>query len=142
MSGTETEMNENVFLYDDFFLTESATEDLTVTLKGRPVTFKVKQYLSLGDRQAAYSAATKYKVGSNGKLELAKLDEMAMAVELLARLIVSWPFRFSDGSPVPITVENIKKLVVDPSSDLLVYALNKFSNVDQKKPFTTPSASN
>jgi hypothetical protein len=104
-------MSDEMFLFDDFFVpNDDPGVQVDVAINGRVVPIMVKRGLSLGDREAAKSVATKTRLDpTKGTLTAESFDEGAFVVELLFRCIKSWPF-VRDGKTVPVTRENILAL--------------------------------
>lgn len=134
-------MSDDTFLFDDFFVPQSdaGVEEL-VTIRGRQVPVKFKRGLSLGDREAAKSAATKTHVSPRGELVVDGFDSGVFTVELLARVIKSWPFT-RNGALVTVSRENIQALGADVA-DALQTVAEKYvtpQKVEALAPFVTPS---
>lgn len=129
------------FLFEDFFASdEERTVDIPVTILGRVVPITVKVGLTVEDRLAAQRAAIKKSVKPSGEVTILGVDESEATIELLARAIVRWPFMQKDGVPVPVTRENIRKLL--GGADALAAAIQKLDaeGLAALDPFVTPSA--
>jgi hypothetical protein len=116
-----TELIEEDFFYDNFFVSQDATDpgkEVMVTIRGREVPIRIKRGLSLEDREAAKAQAITKRIKPDGTPEIVKLDEGVFAIELIVRNVLSWPFRHRNGSKVPITRENIKAMVADGADAL------------------------
>lgn len=128
------------FLFDDFFATdEQKTVTIHVAILGRQVPITVKAGIPVDDRLAAQRAAVKRVVKPNGESVVTSVDEAEATLELLLRCIVSWPFKTKEGKPVPVTKENIRKLL--GGMDALAEAIKKIDEqgVDALDPFGSPS---
>lgn len=127
------------FLFDDFFATdEQKTVEVPVTILGRVVPITVKAGISVEDRLAAQRAAVKRLVNTRGEVISTSVDEAEATLELLTRVIYSWPFT-KHGERVPVTKENIKKLL--GGMDALAEAVKKIDEqgADALGPFVKPS---
>lgn len=121
------------FLFDDFFVPDSDPGvEVTIPMRGRPVPFVLKRGITLKDKEEAAAAGMTRHIDENGRLVVDGLDDQKVTAELLVRCIKSWPFTHKDGSPVPITAENILSLVGD-AGEKLVNALMK--GIDAKTEF-------
>lgn len=108
------------FLFDDFFVdgNDPGVEHV-MHLKGRDVPLRIKRSVSLGDREAAKSAATKTRINpQTGALSVEGFDEGALKIELLVRSIKSWPFHYKGGQPVPINRTTVGQLQLDAANEV------------------------
>ena len=122
ISFGDSPVPEETFDFDTFFVDDSdAGEDVPVTVRGHTFTVTVKRGLSLGDREAAKSVATKSHVSPTGALVIDNFDTTAFTVEMLARMIKGWSL------PRPATRANVVAMGADVS-DALQTALAKYLN--------------
>lgn len=140
---------EETFLFDDFFVANDQTDpgdrvEVEITdVHGNPriVPLYIKRGLSLDDREAAKRQAVKTRLKPNGEYEIVSMDETVFAIELLVRCIRVWPFRYRDGSQVPVTRENIRQFLADGADKLAAMIVGRMQKrQEQKGPFLTPSA--
>lgn len=134
----ETPHPAETFLFDDFFSSEDDPGiEATIHVKGRDIPVRVKADLSLQDTQQAEQLAVKKRITPEGKLVVDGVDEALLTAEVLARTIKSWPFTFRDGSPVPVTRENVLKFCAEGGAKLaeLLKSLK-----DQREAALVPSA--
>ena len=63
-----------------------------------------------------------------------------MTVMLILSLIVSWPFTYADGIPVPVSAESIRKLG-STSADAILMGIASLDQqrVEIQAPFVAPS---
>lgn len=134
-------MSDETFLFDDFFVPQSdaGIEEL-VTIRGRQVPIFFKRGMSLGDREQAKAAATKTHITPKGELVIDGFDQGVFTIELLARLIKSWPFT-RNGTLVTVSRENIVALGADVADALQTVAEKYVSpqKTEALAPFETPS---
>lgn len=130
---------DQLFYFDDFF-DSAKTVVIPVTIKGRVVPITIKAGLSVEDRLAAQAAAVKKLTKPNGETVILGIDEGAATEELMLRAIVSWPFVQRDGARVPVTKENLRKLL--GGIDALAEAVQKIDSEGEASltPFAPPSA--
>lgn len=107
------------FLFDDFFVDE-ADEGVVheVLIRGRKVPITCKRDITLEDKEAAEQAAVKRHLDPTGRVVVDGIDGGVLAVEILVRCVKKWPFTFKDGRPVPITRENIRRMVASAAEAL------------------------
>lgn len=125
------------FLYDDFF----ADPDASITINPKlwqggelvEVPIQVRRRLSLGQREAIKTGSVAFEIDTvNGTYTPKAVDQEKLTVLTLLALIVSWPFTFKDGTPVPINEKTIRALGATNSDTILM----EISKLDQKKPET------
>lgn len=135
------------FNFDDFFVTQDPKQSGTVVqvdledVNGntRTVPITIKRGLSFGDQEAAKQNAVKKRIKPNGEVEILDINEDIFAVEIVARAVKDWPFKYSDGKKVPVTRENVKFLLAGGVATLATLLINKISaGKGAKQPFTTP----
>lgn len=109
------------FLYDDFFSPKDDPGiEIRPVVRGREVPIRVKRGLSLvAAAEARHRASTHVLNRQTGMPEVVAVDETRMNILLLQASLVSWPFRYRDGSPVPINEETIGELLGDVASAVL-----------------------
>lgn len=130
------------FLFDDFFVPDSDPGiEVPIVLQGRPVPFVLKRGITLKDKEEATAAAMTRHFTEEGKLVVDGLDDQKLTAELLTRCIKSWPFVHKDGSPVPVTAENIMAMVGDAGEKLVTLLMAGLSakEVHANGPFETGS---
>lgn len=140
-------MSEETFAFDDFFVdnsdggVEETVEMMDKNGNVRKVTLTIKRGVSLGDYSAAQSRATKTHISPKGELVVDGMDQAELAVELLARVIQSWPFTRPDGSRVPVTRDYIRAMYVTSATGLqpLVQKLVASNRKDELGPFENQS---
>lgn len=109
------------FFFDEFFADDSGVEIL-LPIRGRRVPIRIKRGLTLAEKIKAQSVAIKRRVDpATGRVVVEEINEAAGAEAVILAMLVSWPFVTRDGSPVPITRENINKLLggLDVLADLV-----------------------
>jgi hypothetical protein len=114
------------FYFDEAFIDESDPGvPVEVEIKGRKAVIHLTRGVSLHDKLAAKKQAVRHRIRPDGSVEIQNIDEEIFAVELLARSVKSWPFVFRGSNrPVPVTRENIKKMLSDVSEQLQAIVLN------------------
>lgn len=123
MDNDETQQQQH-FLFDDFFV-DDADEGVVhiVTIRGRAVPITCKRDVTLADQEAAEQAAVRRHLTPDGRLVVDGVENGVLAVEILFRTIKRWPFVYGPkhphaGKPVPITRENIRRMVADGAEAL------------------------
>lgn len=117
---------EQPFYADEFFLDESDPGvEVKVKMRGRIVPIFLKRGLTLEDEMAAQTAALKKRVTPDGKIVVEGIDEKALVEEMLFRCIKSWPFITRQGAKLPISRENIRKML--GGADELAEAIKKLN---------------
>lgn len=109
----------DTFLFDEFFT--SATDPgylVQVDMRGRVVPFYLKRGLSIVERQTAQMSAIKYHIEGT-QVIIDSTDETMLTVKTILMSLVSWPFVSADGTPVPITEDNIRLLLADCADALM-----------------------
>ncbi len=125
------------FLYDDFFADPDASVTITPKLwQGGElveVPIQVRRRLSLGQREAIKTGSVAFEIDtSEGTYTPKAVDQEKLTVLTLLALIVSWPFTFKDGTPVPVNEKTIRALGATNSDVILM----EISRLDQKRPET------
>lgn len=131
----------DTFLFDDFFVgaDDPGVEDVVV-LNGQPVPMRFKRALTLRDREESKAKAVTTAVGADGSLNVTGVDEGVFTVEVLMHAIKSWPFTYQDGSPVPVTRENIHSMMASGADALQQKVLELASpKREALAPFVKPS---
>lgn len=104
-------MENETFFFDEFFADESGVE-VWLPIRGRKVPLRIKRGLTLAEKLKAQSKAVKRHVDpATGRVVIDEINEAGGLEEVILAMLVSWPFTYRDGSPVPITRENINKLL-------------------------------
>lgn len=118
-------MSADLVLFEDFFVDDNdpgVEKDVVLTARDgskHTIQVRIRRALSLGDREAAKSAATKTHVAPDGSLVVDGFDNGIFMVEVLTRCVIRWPFeravRDESGavlshSPVAVTRDNVRKL--------------------------------
>ena len=110
---TPSSMSEETFLADDFFYKDSDTAPITISVRGRSVPFSIKRGVSAADIAAARKVAVKISFSPSGKPVLSNVDQEAFEQEIVFRCLKEWPFKEADGTPLPITRENLGDMAGD-----------------------------
>ena len=132
MAASETE-----FEFADFFVDESdpgVEEPITLEDNNgvqHDMVWTVRRSISLGDIQAARSAATHTHLTPNGQQVVDKFDDVLFAIHLLARVVLKWPFT-RNGAMIPVTVAYVTKLNARNSNALNLLA-GKLTNQQSEK---------
>lgn len=128
------------FFFDEFF-TDDAGVEILLPVRGRKVPIRVRRGLPLQEKIAAQSVGIKRKADmKTGKVVVDRIDEGAAAREVAFRSIISWPFTYREtGEPVPITRENVDKLL--GGMDTLVEIVMQMDKEGEAAllPFVAPS---
>jgi hypothetical protein len=103
--------NVDEFLFDDYFDDPDIPGiELVIPFRGKPIPFRIKRSLSLGERQKANDAAIKIDIDKNGKPHLVgQPNQAAYTREIVLAGLLEWPFK-KNGKPVEITRETVAKL--------------------------------
>jgi hypothetical protein len=120
------------FFYDEFFLDdedEGIPEEITIN--GKKITLHFKRNMTLEDSAAAQSKSIKTKVGRDGKVEIAEVNEEEFIIQILSRMIKSWPFTYRNNKPVPITPATIRKMYAE-GGEQLAQVVQKYLKVRQE----------
>ena len=110
MSDDEIKQPED-FFFDEFFADDAGVEIL-LPIRGRKVPIRIKRGLTLKEKFRAQAVAVKRKVDpATGRVVIEEINEARGAEEVILAMIVSWPFKYRDDSPVPINRETVNKLL-------------------------------
>ncbi|GHO44515.1 hypothetical protein [Ktedonospora formicarum] len=125
------------FYFDEFFDDEDDPGvPVELDIKGRKVTIYIARGVSFHDKQAAKKQAVRMKVHPDGKISILGIDEETFAVEVLARTIKSWPFKYrQSGKTVPITKDTIRKFLSDGAEQLQAIVLNMVQKQEEALDF-------
>jgi hypothetical protein len=133
------------FLFDDFFADPDASVEIRPQLWQNgdlvEVPMRVRRRLALGAREAIKQDSVAYEVNTiTGEYSPKAVDQERLTVLTLMALLVSWPFTYKDGSPVPINEKTIRALG-STNADTILLAIGR---LDQKReesvvPFVAPS---
>jgi hypothetical protein len=133
------------FLFDDFFADPDASVEIHPKLwQGGElveVPMQVRRRLSLGQREAIKQGSVAYEVDTvNGTYTPKAVDQEKLTVFTLLALIVSWPFTYKDGSPVPVNEKTVRSLGAT-NSDTILLEISKLDTGRQEAvaPFAAPS---
>jgi hypothetical protein len=119
------ETSNTEFLFDDFFGSEDDPGIVVeIKIRGRQVPITLRRGLTLADQMACQAAALKKRL-VNGSIVMDGLDEAILVEEMMVRAIKAWPFQFKGGTPVPVTRENIRKML--GGADEIADAIKKLS---------------
>lgn len=127
------------FFFDEFFGSEDNGVEIHLPIRGREVPLRIRRGLTLKEKVEAQAVAVKRKIDpSTGKITIDRIDEAAAAEEIAFKMLLSWPFITRDGAPVPITRENVGKLL---GMDQLVELTQKMEQEGEAAlaPFVAPS---
>lgn len=131
-------MSDEQFLYDEFFATE-ATVTMYPMIKGRAVPVEVRTVLSLDQRQQAQQQAQKRELDpTTGQLTVTGIDETRAEVAILLASIVSWPFTYADGTPVPCNELTLRKCLGN-GVDTMLNGVMRVQQGSDLGPFGKPS---
>jgi hypothetical protein len=115
----------DLFLVDDFFVSASDPGvELSVEFKGRVVPLRVRRSITLGAKEAAMQGAIQRHVTDEGRVVVDGMDDAKLTAGVLHAYLVAWPFSSADGTPLPVTLENIERL----DSNFLEAALTVLRN--------------
>lgn len=129
------------FYFDEFFGSDDEGIEVTLTLRGRVVPLRIKKGLTLREKAQAESIAIKRHLDpKTGRIVVDSVDEAAAAEELVARMILSWPFVTRDGSPVPVTRENVSKMLGGLAELMQLFEKMEQEGSEALAPFVSPSA--
>ena len=121
------------FRFKDYTVDESGRD---IVVKGIP--FKVKQQLTLGERQKASDASVKIGFDEKGQPKLQGVDQSALLVKIATMAILEWPFEEDSGKPTPIDEVHIRQL--DPDLlDAIFAEVMKTTKVPDLNPFEKAS---
>lgn len=134
------------YQFDDFFVpADDEGIEETVMMKdrhgnGREVPIRIKRGLRLDDALGAQAAATKTHMTPKGELVVDGVDEGVFAVELLSRIIVSWPFQ-RNGVTMKPSKENLRAMLATNLTGFKPLIQRVMANkADTLAPFEKPSA--
>lgn len=140
MSAAEN-LEAQPFYFDEFFGSEDDGVEITLKVRGRKVPLRIKRGLTLREKAQAQARAIKRHIDpKTGRVVVDSVDEAGAAEEIAFQMLLSWPFVTRDGAPVPITRENVSKLLggLDQLMDL-VQKMEE-SGVEALAPFVSASA--
>lgn len=128
-----------LFQFEDFFVAaDDPGADAEIEINGRTVPLKLKRSLTLQDLEESKTAAVQTKINAQGVPELVSVDENEFTLQVLQRMIKSWPFTFSDGSPVPVDRKNLEAMMASGAAALQQLVLTMV-NARDIAPFVQPS---
>lgn len=132
------------FLFEDFFVSDSDPGDrFDLEVNGRTVPVYIRRNISLADVEGAKAKSMKTKINlETGQLEIESFDQNAFTLELIASVIKSWPFTYGDGSPVPITPQNVARMNIQAATalqDLVSKVVAQKGSADSLGPFGSRS---
>lgn len=114
------------FLFSEYFSDDKDPGvPVVIEWSGRSIPLRIKHTLTLGERQRANKAAFEFKIGDDGKPILVKQDQAAYTTEIVLAGLLSWPFEYAPGRPVPITREIVDKLDGDLASAIASRILSR-----------------
>jgi hypothetical protein len=129
-----------IYNFDDFFVSpDDLGAEATLTINGRDVPIMLKRNLTLQDIEECKAAAIQTRINAQGQPELVSVDENEFSMQVLLRVLKSWPFTYSDGSPVPINRASIENMMATGASALMQLVLTIIQGRDIT-PFVPPSA--
>lgn len=104
------------FEFDNFFITndDPGVEEV-ITMRGvdgasYEVPIRVKRGLTLGDAAECRAKAVTTHFDAKGNQVVDGFDESTFTIEVLVRVIKSWPFT-KHGQPVPVTREHLRQML-------------------------------
>jgi hypothetical protein len=129
-----------IFNFDDFFVSpDDLGSEATLTINGRDVPIRLKRNLTLQDIEECKATAIQTRINAQGQPELVSVDEREFGMQILLRVLKSWPFTYSDGSSVPINRQTIESMMVTGAEALMQLVLTIIQGRDIA-PFVPPSA--
>jgi hypothetical protein len=133
------------FLFDDFFADPDASVEIKPQLWQNgdlvEVPMQVRRRLSLGQREAIKQGSVAFEVDTvNGTYTPKAVDQEKLTVMTLMALIVSWPFTYKDGTPVPVNDKTVRALG-STNADAILMEISKLDTRRQEDaaPFVGPS---
>ncbi len=131
MAVNDDETDE-LLLFDDYFSNPNAPGVMmSVFHNGKNIKFKARRSLSLGERQVASDASIKIEIDELGKPVLTKMDQAAFTHEILLMSLKWWPFKYTDGTMVPIDHNTIAALDQALSDKMVVRILGMGDQQDK-----------
>lgn len=140
MSDEQEKPQGQQFFYDEFFGDDEGVE-IYLVVRGREVPMRIRRGLTLKEKAAAQASGVHRSIDPNtGAIKIDRIDEGKAAEEIAFRMLISWPFVNRDGSPVPVTRENVSKLL--GGMDKLVEIAAKMESEGDRAliPFVAPYA--
>lgn len=131
--------NDQTFYFDEFFGSDAEGVEVTLTIRGRAVPVRIRRGLTLREKVEAQAKAVKRHVTPDGRPVIDSIDEAAIAEELAFKLLLSWPFVTRDGSPVPITRENVAALLGGLDELIEISRKMEVEGVEALRPFASKS---
>jgi hypothetical protein len=129
--------------FDEFFGSDDNGVEITLPIRGRQVPLRIRRGLTLREKSQAQARAIKRHIDpKTGRLIIDSVDEAGAAEEVAFQMLLAWPFvNRADGSPVPITRENVALLL--GGLDALVELTQKMEEAGEEAlaPFVSASAS-
>lgn len=129
------------FYFDEFFGSDDNGVEVTLSIRGRKVPLRIKRGLTLREKAQAQARAIQRHIDpKTGRVVVDSVDEASAAEEVAFQMLLSWPFVTREGSPVPITRENVSKLL--GGLDQLMELTQKMeeSGAEALDPFASASA--
>lgn len=113
MSDHDQTPDNQPFFFDEFFGSDEEGIEITVMIRGRAVPLRLRRGLTLREKAEAESRAIKrHHDPKTGRVVIDSMDEAGAAEEIAFKMLLHWPFvNRADGSPVPITRENVRNLL-------------------------------
>lgn len=98
---------------EKFLFSKYSVNDDTVEVEIRGVPMKIRQSLTLKERQKVQDELVSITLDSQGKPQFGSPNTAAYTAQVCILAIKSWPFVDDNDQPVPVTAENIS--VLDPA---------------------------
>lgn len=124
MPKQPSKQSDTPFLFGDYFSDPNDKGvEFSMNFQGRVLTFRVRRTLSLKEKQAASQAAVQFEIDDEGRPAIKNLDQSAFTNEIVLAGLISWPFEYAPGEPVPINRETVEALdgrIAEKIADRLV----------------------
>lgn len=98
-------------LYDDFF-SESGDPGVETVIehRGKMLKFRMRRSVTLGEKQDAMASSIAISLAKDGTPHIDRMDNAAFNEALVLASVREWPFKFADGTSVPINKDTVHKL--------------------------------
>jgi|SRR5690242_1307601 len=106
-----SDMTDQEILYDDFF-SESGDPGVETIIehRGKMLKFRMRRSVTLGEKQDAMAASIAISLSKDGTPHIDRMDNASFNEALVLAAVKEWPFKFADGSAVPINKDTVHKL--------------------------------
>ncbi len=105
------------------------------------VPIQVRRRISVGQRELIKMASVQYEVNTvTGEYTPKAVDQEKMTTMSLMTMIVSWPFQYKDGKPVPVNESTVRSLgSINADAIMTEFAKLEQKKADARDPFVAPS---